>query len=89
MREASVVKKYLLKVEVEPLEEGGFLASCPELQGCHAEGDTIAEALENVEDVARVIIELCIEKGLPLPPELSGTGEIPLVKAEVVVKVGS
>ena len=83
------MKKYLLKVEVEALEEGGFLASCPELQGCHAEGDTIAEALENVEDVARVIIELCIEKGLPLPPELSGTGEIPLVKAEVVVKVGS
>ena len=82
------MKKYLLKVEVEPLEEGGYLASCPDLQGCHAEGDTIAEALENVEDVARVIIELCMEKGLPLPPELAGTEEMPIVKAEVVVRVG-
>ena len=83
------MKSYLLKVEVEPLEDGRYLASCPDLQGCHAEGDTIAEALENVEDVARVIIELCMEKGLPLPPELSGTGETPVVKAEVVVRVES
>jgi predicted RNase H-like HicB family nuclease len=82
------MKKYLLKVEVEPLDEGGYLASCPDLQGCHAEGDTIAEALENVEDVARVIIELCMEKELPLPPELAGTEEVPIVKAEVVVRVG-
>lgn len=80
------MKRYLLKVDVEPLEEGGYLASCPDLQGCHAEGETIAEALENIEDVARVIIELCIEEGLPLPPELAGTQEIPVVKAEVVVR---
>ena len=53
-------------MEVEPQEEGGYLATCPDLQGCHAEGDTVAGALENVEDVARVIIELCLEKGLPL-----------------------
>ena len=83
------MKKYLLRVEVEPLEEGGYLASCPDLQGCHAEGDTIAQALENVEDVARVIIELCMEKGLPLPPELARTEEMPIVKAEVVVRVGA
>ena len=81
------MKKYLLKVEVEPLEEGGYLATCPELQGCHAEGQTIAEAIENVEDVARVIIELALEKGLPLPPELEGSQERPLVRAELMVQV--
>ena len=80
------MKKYLLKVEVEPLEEGGYLASCPDLQGCHAEGDTIAEALEIIEDVARIIMELCIEDGLPLPPELAGIKEVPTVKAEVVTR---
>jgi predicted RNase H-like HicB family nuclease len=83
------MKQYLLRVEVEPLDEGGYLASCPDLQGCHAEGDTIAEALDNVEDVARVIIELCLEEGLPLPPELAGTSDVPIVKAEVLVKVGT
>jgi len=83
------MKKYRLKVEVEPLEDGRFLAVCPELQGCHAEGDTISDALDNVEDVARVIIELCMEKGLALPAELAGRDAAPIVKAEVVVRVGS
>ncbi len=83
------MKRYLLKVEVEPLEEGGYFATCPDLQGCHAEGDTIAEALENVEDVARVIIELCLEKGLPLPPELESGKEPPLIRAELMVLIAA
>ena len=81
------MKRYLLRVEVEPLEEGGYLATCPDLQGCHAEGDTVAEALENAEDVARVILELCLEKGLPLPLELQDEQAPPLVRAELLVQV--
>ena len=81
------MKRYLLSVEVEPLEEGGYLAICPDLQGCHAEGDTVAEALANVEDVARVIIELCLEKGLPPPLELQDEQAPPLVRAELLVQV--
>ena len=81
------MKRYLLRVEVEPLEEGGYLAICPDLQGCHAEGATVAEALANVEDVARVIIELCLEKGLPLPLELQDEQAPPLVRAELLVQV--
>jgi predicted RNase H-like HicB family nuclease len=81
------MKRYLLSVEVEPLEEGGYLAICPDLQGCHAEGDTVAEALTNVEDVARAIIELCLEKGLPLPLELQDEQAPPLVRAELLVQV--
>ncbi len=34
--------KYLLLVKVQPLEEGGYLAICPDIQGCHAEGETVA-----------------------------------------------
>ena len=81
------MRSYRLRVEVEPLEEGGYMAVCPELQGCHAVGETIAEAIEYVEDVARVIIELCMEKGLPLPPELAGPEPDAVIKAELVVKV--
>ena len=79
--------RYLLKFEVEPLEEGGYLATCPDLQGCHAEGDTIAEALDNVQDAARIIIELCLEDGLPVPPELGAAEEPPVIRAELVVQV--
>ncbi len=58
---------YKVTVQIEELEEGGYLAVVPEIQGCHAEGETITEAIENVQDVARVILELIREKGLPMP----------------------
>ena len=81
------MKKYLLKVEVEPLEEGGYLATCADLQGCHAEGDTIAEALENVEDVARILLELRREDGLALPEGLEQAEPGAVIKAQVVVTI--
>jgi predicted RNase H-like HicB family nuclease len=77
---------YLLPVEVQTLEDGRFLAVCPKLRGCLAEGDSIAEAMENVEDVARIIIELMIEKGQALPEELLGDAP-PTIRAEMVVSV--
>jgi len=81
-----MTKTYMLPVEVQDLEDGRFLAVCPTLEGCHAEGDTISDALDNVEDMARIVIELCLEKGLPLPPELKG--EPPAkIKAQMVVSV--
>jgi len=80
--------RYQLHVEVEELEEGGYLAVCPDLQGCQAEGDTIADAVANVEDVARVIIELCVEKALSLPPALQRESSPRALTGELVVKVG-
>ena len=81
------MKRYQLHVEVERLEDGDYFAVCSNLEGCHALGETVADAIENVEDAARVIIELCLEKGLPLPPELSASDEVPVVTAEVFVTV--
>ncbi len=48
---------YLYPTIVEPCEEGGFFASCPSIQGAHAEGETYAEALENLESVISLILE--------------------------------
>ena len=36
----------------------GVSVSCPELPGCHSQGATVAEALENVRDAIRGYIEL-------------------------------
>lgn len=30
----------------EDLEDGGYNVSCPALQGCHSQGDTIEEAVD-------------------------------------------
>lgn len=33
--------------------EEGFAVSCPQLRGCHSQGETIDEALENIKDAIR------------------------------------
>jgi predicted RNase H-like HicB family nuclease len=62
---------YPLRIEIELLEDGRYLAVATNLPGTHAEGDTIGEAIENLHDIARITIELCREKGLPLPEEFA------------------
>lgn len=86
------MERYIVPVQVQPLEDSeGYLAICPILPGCHAEGKTYAEAIDNLQDVARVHIELRLEKGLPLPEGLRPIGlEQPLVlEGHIPVLVGA
>jgi predicted RNase H-like HicB family nuclease len=64
------VKELLLNVHLEPLPEGGFLATSDELPGLVAQGRTAAETLEIAQDVARKLIESYAERGDGLPPAL-------------------
>jgi predicted RNase H-like HicB family nuclease len=82
------MRKLVIPVEVEPLEEGGYLAVCEPIQGCHAEGDTVAEALENLEDVARTLLELRVEDGLPTPDGLETYEPGKTIRAQLVVPAG-
>ena len=66
--------------KIEPLKEGGYLATTPLLHGLIAQGRTIAETLEIAQDVARKLIESHIEHGDPLPQELS-TVELRKIKS--------
>ena len=51
--------------------DGGYLASCPLVQGAFAEGDTIEEAVFNCLDVIKMIFAYRRERGEPvLQPEL-------------------
>jgi len=43
-------------ITIESLDKGGFFADCSILQGCHAEGDTYGEAIENIQDVIEIHI---------------------------------
>ena len=65
------MSEYLLPIKIEPLEEGGFLATSDILQGLIAQGRTIAETMEIAQDVAKKLIESCMEHGDPLPPEFT------------------
>ena len=67
------MSEYLIPVIIESLEEGGYLATSHVLRGLIAQGRTVAETLEIAEDVARKIIESCIEHGDQLPEKLNIT----------------
>ena len=57
----------MYSIIIEPCEEGGFLTTCPLLQGCFAEGDTYIDTIKNIEGVIRVFIEIMQVHGNPLP----------------------
>jgi predicted RNase H-like HicB family nuclease len=63
------VTKYQRQVIIEPDETGGYVISCPSLPGCHSQGESIDEALENIRDAIELYIEVLIEDSLPVPED--------------------
>ena len=57
----------------EPTEDQGWMyqAEVPVLQGCVAWGDSPEETLKSLLAVAQTIIQVCMEDGQGLPPELT------------------
>ena len=51
------MRNYQFTVIVQQDEEGNYLAICPALQGCYAEGETPEEALSYLRDVIQLHIE--------------------------------
>ena len=47
------------------------MATSPDVPGLVAEGRTIAEAAEIAQDLARKIVESCLDHGDPVPPALA------------------
>ena len=49
----------VFKVVIKPdREDGGYNISCPALPGCHSQGDTIEEAVENIKDAIKGCLEV-------------------------------
>ena len=38
-------------------KDGGYSASVPVLRGCHSQGDTLDEALQNIKEAAELYVE--------------------------------
>jgi len=68
------LKSYIFKVVVEPdeFEDGtpAFHAYCPTLKGARTHGKTQQEALQNIHDVVKMIVDRLIEEGKPVPPDI-------------------
>jgi len=38
-------------------DQYGYYAFCPELKGCHTQGDSLEEVLENIKEAAELYLE--------------------------------
>jgi antitoxin HicB len=61
------VNEVAIRLHIEALDQGGYVATSPDVQGLVAEGRTMTECVEIAQGVARKIEESCIEHGDPLP----------------------
>jgi predicted RNase H-like HicB family nuclease len=77
--------RYKLPIEINSLEEGGYLATSPALPGFLVQAETVEEVLQLAPGVAQALIEAMREKGVPLPQALQSVE--PPFHAELLVPV--
>jgi len=75
------MKMTLFPIIIECMEEGGYYAECPLLQGCHVEGDTYLEVIENIQEAIKVFLDSYRELDKDIP-------SIPVYEGNVVVTSG-
>ena len=49
--------------------DGWFHAYCPALKGCHSQGDTLDEAIDNIREAVEAYLESVAAHGEPIPQE--------------------
>jgi antitoxin HicB len=79
------VDEAAIRLHIEPLAEGGYVATSRDVPGLVAEGRSITEAVEIAQGLTRKIVESCIEHGDPMPPRLAKLRKPPL---DLLIPVG-
>ena len=59
------------RVLIEQDEDGVFVAEVPALPGCISQGQTRAEATENIREAIALYIERLTEHDEPVPPPIT------------------
>ena len=85
MKQVADVDEATIRLHIEPLAEGGFVATSPDVPGLVAEGRSVTEAVEIAQGLTRKIAESCLEHGDPLPPALARLRKPPL---DLLIPVG-
>lgn len=60
--------RYRFQVIIEQDEDGLYVADVPALPGCHTQGRTFEEVLENIREVMAMCVQEAIEDGTPIDP---------------------
>ena len=70
MSAATTDRLIRLTVHLDQQPEGDYTATAPQLPGLVTEGDTVAEAMANVEDALAALLELYEDTGKEIPTGL-------------------
>jgi antitoxin HicB len=80
----------LVNIKIEPLEEGGYLATSKDLPDLLAQGRTVAETMEIAQDVARKLVESYLEHGDALPEALKAArADNVAIEAKIPVSIAA
>jgi predicted RNase H-like HicB family nuclease len=60
---------YNYTVLLEKEADGGYHSFCPILKGCHSQGDTVEEAIENITEAIELYLESLMADNQPIPKE--------------------
>ena len=52
---------YKVSIVIEK-DDNGYFVYCPELEGCHTQGDTIEEAMDNIKEAIELYLETLTEE---------------------------
>jgi predicted RNase H-like HicB family nuclease len=69
------METYRFQVVIEQDEDGFYVADVPALAGCHTQGKTFEEALENIREVIAMCVQELREEGRAIEtqyPEVVG-----------------
>ena len=75
----------VIRLRIENVEPGVYVATSPDVQGLVAEGRSVTEAMGIAQGLARKIVESCLEHGDPLPKVFS---RLKTKTLELLVPVG-
>jgi len=56
-------------VQIEPAEEGGFVASVPALPGCFTQGETVEQTIAMAREAIEGYLAVLTSHGQPIPLE--------------------
>ena len=49
---------------IEPAEEGGYWAYCPEVPGANGQGETVEETIENLSAAIELVLEVLRDEAM-------------------------
>ena len=76
--------KFIYPAVFRKKEDGSYDAHFPDLECCEASGETLDDAIDNANEVARTWITVELEEEDPIFPHVSDLEDIELAEDEIV-----